>query len=159
MGLYLLQFRAENGARAVAARQDDAVWRVEGVDSVHALARLAIRLLLNRRRKQRPQVRMLAFQIRRQRAKIPRATLFHYPDDESRQRPERERQQDPQDRRSKRIVLTKSSADMLEAVRQEIDELVRHATQGLNDEEVALFRHFLQTLRDNLQPEQPGQNG
>jgi hypothetical protein len=43
VGLYLLQFRAENGARAVAARQDDAVWRVEGVDSVHALARLAIR--------------------------------------------------------------------------------------------------------------------
>ncbi|TKV75854.1 MarR family winged helix-turn-helix transcriptional regulator [Rhizobium sp. AU243] len=69
-----------------------------------------------------------------------------------------ERQQDPQDRRSKRIVLTKNSTDMLEAVRQEIDELVRHATQGLNEEEVALFRSFLQTLRNNLQPEQPGQS-
>ena len=67
-----------------------------------------------------------------------------------------ERQQDPQDRRSKRIVLTQSSAAMLDAVRQEIEELVRHATQGLNDDEVALFRHFLQTLRDNLQPEQNG---
>ena len=41
---------------------------------------------------------------------------------------------------------------------QEIDELVRHATQGLNEEEVALFRSFLQTLRNNLQPEQPGQS-
>ncbi len=67
-----------------------------------------------------------------------------------------ERQQDPQDRRSKRIVLTQSSAEMLDAVRQEIEELVRHATQGLNDDEVALFRHFLQTLRANLQPEQNG---
>lgn len=47
---------------------------------------------------------------------------------------------------------------MLEAVRQEIDELVRHATRGLNEDEVALFRSFLQTLRDNLQPEQPGQS-
>lgn len=70
-----------------------------------------------------------------------------------------ERQQDPQDRRSKRIVLTKRSADMLEAVGHEIDQLVLQATQGLNEEEVALFRSFLQTLRNNLQPEQQGQNG
>ncbi|KAA3500021.1 MarR family transcriptional regulator [Rhizobium rhizogenes] len=69
-----------------------------------------------------------------------------------------ERQQDPQDRRSKRIVLTKASTDMLEAVRLEIDQLVSHATQGMNEEEVALFRSFLQTLRNNLQPEQSGQN-
>lgn len=48
---------------------------------------------------------------------------------------------------------------MLEAVGHEIDQLVLQATQGLNEEEVALFRSFLQTLRNNLQPEQQGQNG
>ncbi len=70
-----------------------------------------------------------------------------------------ERQQDPQDRRSKRIVLTKASTAMLEAVRQEIDKLVVHATRGLSEEEVALLRDFLETVQHNLQPEQSGQNG
>ncbi|UXS02531.1 MarR family winged helix-turn-helix transcriptional regulator [Agrobacterium tumefaciens] len=70
-----------------------------------------------------------------------------------------ERQQAPNDRRSKRIVLTENADEMLKAVRQEIDQLLRQATQGLSEADIATFRNCLQALRENLQPEQPSQSG
>ena len=70
-----------------------------------------------------------------------------------------ERQQDPHDRRSKRILLTEDADSMLKAVRQEIDQLVLQATQGLDDADIAAFRVFLQALHKNLQPEQSVQSG
>lgn len=70
-----------------------------------------------------------------------------------------ERQQDPHDRRSKRILLTEDADSMLKAVRQEIDQLVLQATQGLDDADIAAFHGFLQALHKNLQPEQSVQSG
>jgi MarR family transcriptional regulator for hemolysin len=66
-----------------------------------------------------------------------------------------ERRQDPIDRRSKRVMLTELSGTMLDAVRQELDQLMAQATAGMDEKEVHALRGSLKILQKNLQPEQP----
>lgn len=62
-----------------------------------------------------------------------------------------ERQQDPADRRAKKIVLTPRSGAMLKAIDTEIEGLIAEATQGMSTEALAAMEAGLNQLRENLQ--------
>lgn len=62
-----------------------------------------------------------------------------------------ERQQDPADRRAKKIVLTPRSGAMLKAIDTEIEGLIAEATQGMSAEALVAMEAGLNQLRENLQ--------
>jgi DNA-binding MarR family transcriptional regulator len=64
-----------------------------------------------------------------------------------------ERQTDPTDRRSKRVMLTQSSSALLSDVRAEIAELTAQATAGLSEAAVVALKKSLARLNENLQPD------
>ncbi len=62
-----------------------------------------------------------------------------------------ERQQDPADRRAKKIVLTERSGAILKAINTEIEGLIAEATQGMSAEARKAMEAGLNQLRENLQ--------
>lgn len=62
-----------------------------------------------------------------------------------------ERRPNPDDRRSKCIYLTDASADLLVAVRREVDSLIGQAAHGLSEGELSRFHEMLEILQKNLQ--------
>lgn len=67
-----------------------------------------------------------------------------------------ERQQDPADRRAKKIVLTPRSDTIVQAINDEIEGLLAEATQGMNDDMRRSMEGALVKLRDNLQKGERG---
>lgn len=62
-----------------------------------------------------------------------------------------ERRPNPDDRRSKCIYLTQSSADMLVAVRHEVDSVIGQATEGFSESDLSTFHALLALVQKNLQ--------
>lgn len=62
-----------------------------------------------------------------------------------------ERRPNPDDRRSKCIYLTQSSADMLVAVRHEVDSVIGQATEGFSESDLSKFHALLALVQKNLQ--------
>lgn len=67
-----------------------------------------------------------------------------------------ERQQDPTDRRAKKIVLTPRSDSIVLAINEEIEGLLAEATQGMSDDMRKGMEGALLKLRDNLQKGERG---
>ncbi|MGE7369602.1 MarR family winged helix-turn-helix transcriptional regulator [Neorhizobium sp. NPDC001467] len=66
-----------------------------------------------------------------------------------------ERQPDPSDRRAKQVVLTPKSHDLIKRIRHELDRLIAQATDGLAEEDVAVFMRVLESVHDNLAMDTP----
>lgn len=62
-----------------------------------------------------------------------------------------ERRPNPDDRRSKCIYLTNASADLLVAVRREVDTLIGEAAEGFSEGDLSRFHEMLTMLQKNLQ--------
>lgn len=62
-----------------------------------------------------------------------------------------ERQQDPSDRRAKKIVLTERSDSMIDSINMELQSLLADATRGITEETKLLMQEALGTFRINLQ--------
>jgi DNA-binding MarR family transcriptional regulator len=62
-----------------------------------------------------------------------------------------ERRPNPDDRRSKCIYLTDTSAQLLVAVRHEVDSLIGQATDGFSESDFSKFHDLLAILQKNLQ--------
>lgn len=62
-----------------------------------------------------------------------------------------ERQPCSADRRAKRVNLTAASVDMLAAIHQELGDIVRCATEGMDDEAREFLKRSLKSFNANLQ--------
>jgi len=66
-----------------------------------------------------------------------------------------ERQQDPTDKRAKKVVLTEGSATMVDAIRAELVTVTSKATEGLSPKVQAMLLDALTLFRNNLQRADP----